>query len=85
MQVDNPFYVLTITSPAFIVIALGFWSVKAGWLQKSGVNALGWFVTRIALPAAIFQALSSRRFDDILHVDYLTVYGIGSLIAFFIV
>ena len=84
MTATNPLTVLAITSPAFILIGLGYLTVKTGWLKKNGVQALGWFITRIAVPAAIFQALSSRRFQDILHFDYLLVYASGSLIAFVI-
>lgn len=85
MTASSPLTVLAITSPAFILIGLGYLTVKAGWLQKNGVQALGWFITRIAVPAAIFMALSSRSFEDILHWDYLLVYGIGSLLAFAVV
>jgi len=85
MSATNPYTVLAVTSPAFILIALGYLSVRVGWLEKSGVKALGWFITRIALPAAIFLALSSRTFQDILHLDYLLVYALGSLIAYFAV
>lgn len=85
MTASSPLTVFAITSPAFVLIGLGYLCVKAGWLQKNGVQALGWFITRIGLPAAIFQALSSRSFQDILHFDFLLVYASGSLIAFFTV
>ena len=77
--------ILSIVSPAFILIVLGYLTVKFAWLDKRGVRALGWFTTRVALPAAIFQALSSRNLADIFHADYLIVYGVGSLIAYFTV
>ncbi len=83
MSTQNFFHVISITSPAFVLIALGYTVVKANWLQSQGIQALGWFVVHIGLPAAIFKALSTRRFQDILHIDYLLIYGLGSLIAFF--
>ena len=75
-------YILSLTSPTFILIALGFIVVKAGWMPKENVRSLAWFVVNICLPAALFKALSSRSFEDILHFDYLLVYGLGSLLSF---
>ena len=85
MSATSPLYILAITSPAFILIAFGYLSVKAQWLEKGGVRALGWFITRIALPSAIFLSLSKKNFQDILHFDYLMIYAAGSLIAYFII
>lgn len=75
-------YILSLTSPTFMLIAIGYIVVKTGWMPKENVRALAWFVVNIGLPAALFKALSSRSFQEILHYDYLLVYGIGSLFAF---
>lgn len=77
-------YILSLTSPTFILIALGFISVRAGFLQKENVRTLAWFVINFGLPAAMFRALSSRSFQDILHYDYLLIFGLGSLLSFLI-
>ncbi|PHR83357.1 MAG: permease [Colwellia sp.] len=75
-------YILSLTSPTFMLIAIGYLVVKKGWMPKENVRPLAWFVVNIALPAALFKALSSRSFQDILHYDYLLVYGLGSLLSF---
>ena len=75
-------YILSLTSPTFLLIAIGYFVVKVGWMPKENVRPLAWFVVNIGLPAALFKALSSRSFQDILHYDYLLVYGLGSLISF---
>ncbi|MCP4597651.1 AEC family transporter [Neptuniibacter sp.] len=75
-------YILSLTSPTFILIAMGFLTVRFGFLQKDNVRTLAWFVVNFGLPAAMFKALSSRSFQDILHFDYLLIFGLGSLIAF---
>ncbi|MAC45780.1 AEC family transporter [Oceanospirillum beijerinckii] len=75
-------YVLSITSPIFILILIGYGAVRYGILQKEGMRTLGAFVVNFGLPAAIFKALSERSFQDILHLDYLLTYGLGSLLAF---
>lgn len=75
-------YILSLTSPVFILMALGYSVVRGGWLSKDGIRTLAWFVVYIGLPAAMFKALSSRSFQDILHYDYLMAYGIGSMVPF---
>ena len=75
-------YILSLTSPTFMLIAIGYLVVKMGWMPKENVRPLAWFVVNIGLPAALFKALSSRSFQDVLHYDYLLVYGFGSLLSF---
>lgn len=75
-------YILSLTSPTFILIAMGYMTVRAGFLQKENVKTLGWFVVNFGLPAALFSSLSSRSFQDVLHYDYLLIFGLGSLLSF---
>ena len=75
-------YILSLTSPTFLLIFIGYLVVKTGWMPKENVRSLAWFVVNIGLPAALFKALSSRSFQDILHYDYLLVVGLGSLLSF---
>ncbi|WP_432473556.1 AEC family transporter [Amphritea sp. HPY] len=75
-------YILSLTSPTFILIAMGYMTVRAGFLQKENVKTLGWFVVNFGLPAALFSSLSSRSFQDVLHFDYLLIFGLGSLLSF---
>lgn len=75
-------YILSLTSPVFILILLGFSAVRFGFLAKDNVRTLAWFVVNVGLPAAMFKALNSRSFEDILHYDYLLIFGAGSLISF---
>jgi len=75
-------YILSLTSPTFMLIALGYIVVKSGWMPKESVRPLAWFVVNIGLPTALFKALSSRSFYEILHYDFLLVYGLGSLLSF---
>lgn len=60
-------YILSLTSPTFMLIAIGYIVVKTGWMPKENVRSLAWFVVNIGLTAALFKALSSRFFQDILH------------------
>ncbi|MGB1238346.1 MAG: AEC family transporter [Pseudomonadales bacterium] len=74
--------ILSLTSPIFLLIALGFTVVRKGWLGREAIGHFAWFVIHFGLPAAIFKALSSRSLQDILHFDYLLIFGIGSLLSF---
>lgn len=74
-------HVLTITSPVFILIALGFVAVRSGFLSKDELRVLGKFVLFFALPALLFRALSGRQFDELLDSHYLIAYALGSLVA----
>lgn len=71
--------ILAITGPIYIVIALGYLSVRAGLFARADMRVLGQFVLYAALPALLFDALANRPLRDALHWDYLAVYALGSL------
>ncbi len=70
---------LAIIGPLFIAIATGFAAVALGAFSKADIRVLGRFVIHFALPALLFKALSDRAFDEIIHLDYLGAYALGSL------
>lgn len=71
--------VLSITSSIFIIIAMGFITVKRGLLQASNTRALGVFVVDYALPALLFKAISQQPIASLLNVQLLTAYALGSV------
>jgi malonate transporter len=71
--------ILAITAPIFMIIAVGFTAVRLEFFSKSDTRALGMFVINFALPALIFKALSQRPFAEIMNVNYLLAYALGSL------
>jgi predicted permease len=72
--------VLNITSSIFIIIAIGFATVRRGLLGPKDTRALGVFVIDYALPALLFKALSQRPLGELLNVDLLLAYTFGSLL-----
>ncbi len=74
--------IVSITSPIFFLIVLGFAAVRAGWVPREGALAMGRYVVSFALPALIFNALAKRALEEIVVPEFLLVYGAGSLIAF---
>lgn len=73
--------ILAISTPIFILIGLGYVAVRAALFSRADIRVLGAFVINFAVPAMLFKALSQRAFDEILNVNYLVAFAIGSLLA----
>jgi len=71
--------ILSITSPIYLAILIGFIATRRGIFDRSAMRALGAFVVKLALPALVFMSLAQRQFTDILNVTYLLAYAGGSL------
>ena len=71
--------ILAITGPIYIVIALGYLSVRAGLFARADMRVLGLFVLYAALPALLFDALATRRLSEVLDGRYMVVYAAGLL------
>lgn len=70
---------LAITGPIYLVIALGYGAGRLAIFSKPDMRVLGTFVSRFALPALVFTALSQRPIGDILNARYMLGYAVGSL------
>jgi predicted permease len=81
-------HILSITVPIYLLIGLGYLAGLRGWFTKAESRVLGRFVIQLALPALMFQALSSRRVAEILNGHFLLSYAAGSvasmLVGFFV-
>lgn len=73
--------VLGIIGPIFILIGLGYASVRHRLLAYGDIRVLGVFVVNLALPALLFRTLSARPLDDLLDVGFLAAYALGSLLT----
>ena len=74
--------IVSVTSPIFLLIALGFAAVRAGWIPREGALAMGRYALSFALPALLFNTLAQRPLDQILVPAFLLAYVGGSLIAY---
>lgn len=74
-------HVLSITAPIYLLIALGYGVVKAGWLTGAEVRVLGRFTAQVSLPALIFRSVSSRPLTEVVRLDYAVLYLAGSLLV----
>lgn len=80
--------IFTIIGPIFLLLALGYLSVKLNLLSKLQIAAVGAFVIKVALPALLLQSLSTKDLHEIWFAEYFAVYGGTTFIlyvsAFFI-
>ena len=81
--------IFTIIGPIFLLLALGYLSVKSNLLSKLQIATLGAFVLKIALPALLLQSLAAKDLHEIWFPEYFAVYGGTTFIlyvaAFYIV
>ncbi|GAA0792532.1 AEC family transporter [Marinobacterium sediminicola] len=69
-----------LTLPIFMLIAIGYFAVRAGWVSESALPSLGSYVIKLALPALLFQSMASRPVEESLNFDYIRAYALGSVI-----
>lgn len=74
--------ILTVTGTIFVLIGVGFASVRGRLFSGAEMATLGKFVVHLALPALVFRAVSSRALSDIAEPGYLLAVLIGSLAIF---
>lgn len=73
--------ILSITTPIFLLIALGYLAVRVGIIPKSAIGGMAAFAVNLALPALLFKALSARPVLDLINPYYLIAFGVGSLLV----
>lgn len=74
------FQLFLLTLPIFMLIATGFFAVRAGWVSESALPSLGSYVIKLALPALLFQSMASRPVEESLDFDYMRAYALGSVV-----
>ena len=74
--------ILSITGVIFVLIGVGYLSVRLGVFSPEEMKPLGKFVVTFALPALVFRAVASRPVGEIANAGYLGAYLAGSLSIF---
>ncbi|WP_332813917.1 AEC family transporter [Ramlibacter sp.] len=73
--------VLSITLPIYLVMAVGYVATRAGLFARADMRLFGKYVINLALPALLFNALSSRSVAEVLEPVFVLAYGGGALVA----
>lgn len=68
--------VLAVVVPIFLLLILGYLSVKLSLLSKTQIGTIGTFVIKIALPALLLQSLASKTLDEIWFPEYFLTYAL---------
>jgi len=72
--------ILSITSPIYAIILIGYALTRAGLFAKTDMRIFGKFVITLALPALLFRAVAQRPIGEIFNPTYLLAYLAGSLL-----
>jgi predicted permease len=76
--------IISITGVIFVLIGAGYGAVWSKVFSAAEMTTLGKFVVNLALPALIFQAVSSQPLGAIANPGYLSAVLLGSLATFFV-
>lgn len=74
--------IVNITTPIFLLISLGYIARWSGIIQREQMQGVGIFVLYCALPALVIRALTQQPLEEILQLNYLLAYGLGSIAVF---
>ena len=74
--------ILSITTPIFILIGLGYICVMTRLISQETTRGMGIFVITIALPALIVRGMANKPLADSMDVDFLAGYALASLLLF---
>ena len=72
--------IVSITTPIFLLIAIGYAAVRWRILPHEAIPSLGRFVLYLAMPGLIIQTLSSMKISQVIDLNFILSYGIGSLL-----
>lgn len=74
--------ILAITTPIFLIIAIGYFAVYRNIVPQTVVRGMGAFVLNFALPCLLIRALAQRDLTEVIEPVYLLAYGGGSALVF---
>ncbi len=72
--------IVSITTPIFLLIAIGYAAVRWRILPHEAIPGLGRFVLYFAMPGLIIHTLSSMKVEDVIDTSFILAYGLGSLL-----
>ncbi|KZB72033.1 MULTISPECIES: AEC family transporter [Thalassospira] len=74
--------ILAITTPIFLIIAIGYIAVLRNIVPQTVVRGMGAFVINFALPCLLIRTVIAHDINKVFNTNYLVAYGSGSLIVF---
>ncbi|MGH1351947.1 MAG: AEC family transporter [Methyloligellaceae bacterium] len=74
--------ILLIVIPVFLVVGIGYFSVKAGYLSSEVSNHLNSFAVKVAVPALLFRAMYKLNFSQAFEWKMLVAFYAGAFLSF---
>lgn len=74
--------ILSLTTPIYLIIALGYLAVRFRVFEKEQMPVFGRFLVYVVLPPLVFRAISQHHLAEVLNVGYFGVYALASLSAY---
>ena len=74
--------VLNIVGSVFLLIAVGYFSVRKGLFPQAGVRGLIEFINNFAVPCLLFQAMISVDLREVFNPQYLFSFYAGAFVTF---
>lgn len=71
--------ILAMTAPIYFSMAVGYAATRFGLFGKADRLVFNRFIINLAAPALLFKALAETPIGDILNVDYMLAYLLGTL------
>src|SRR6056297_2740159 len=71
-----------IVLPVFLLVGLGYTSVRLKVFPQVGVEALLSFATTIAVPALLFRSIYGLDLGQVLRLDHLASFYIAAIASF---
>ena len=71
--------ILTVTTPIYLVIGLGYVLVRVRFIKPDFVEGLGQFAVRVSLPLLVFLAIAGAADSDVLHFGLMAGYMTATL------
>lgn len=75
-------FIFTIIAPIFILILLGYFTVKVKFFPQEGVRGLTVFVNSIAAPVLLFKAVLEMDFSAAFRIDLVAPYFAVAIVVF---
>lgn len=73
--------ILSLTTPIYLIIALGYLAVRFRVFEKEQMAVFGRFLVLVVLPPLVFRAISQHHLAEVLNLSYFGVYALASLLA----
>lgn len=77
--------IFSILVPIYLIIGLGYLSVRHKLFDSDAIRAFGMLVVRICLPCTIVFSLNSVDIRQSVDAVFIAIYALGSLLAFGII